>query len=150
MQQAVSTVVPVQSGWLSKISSRARVEAPSITEWGGALASALLLILSFPNFDFFFLAWIGFVPLLLVIARRPSPARAFVLGWAAGTLFFYGSCYWLTYSMIHYGGLSPWMAYLLLLPVTLIVGLFPAAFAMILALTIKRWGYPAILLAPLF
>jgi apolipoprotein N-acyltransferase len=52
--------------------------------------------------------------------------------------------------MIHYGGLPSWAAYLLLAPAALIVGLFPAAFSMVLALTIKRWGHTALLLAPFF
>src|SRR4029079_9780623 len=70
-------------------------------EWGAAAASALLLILAFPNFEYYVLAWIGLVPLLVVIARRPSPLRAFILGWAAGSVFFYTTCYWL-YCSLHY------------------------------------------------
>src|SRR5258708_34907963 len=150
MQEAVSTAAPVHYSPLSKIFLRARIETPTIAEWGAAFATSLLLILSFPNFEFYPLAWIGLVPLILAIALRPVPVRAFILGWGAGSMFFYGSCYWLTYSMIHYGGLPPWVAYLLLVPAVLTVGLFPAAFAMIVALTIKRWGYAAVLLAPFF
>src|SRR5829696_3878474 len=117
---------------------------------GAAAATTLLLILSFPNFEFSFLAWIALVPLLFVIARQPSPLRMFFLGWAVGSLFFYVSCYWLTYSMIHYGGLPTLVAYLLLVPCTLIVGLFPGLFALLFALAIRKWGHIAILLAPVF
>src|SRR5215204_2136452 len=122
----------------------------SRTECAAAGASALLLILSFPNFDLYFLAWIALVPLLWAIARRPSPARALILGWATGTIFFYCSCYWLTYSMIHYGGVPTPLAYLLLLPAALVVGIFPAVFASLVALAIRSWGNWAVLLAPLF
>src|ERR1051326_7802183 len=87
---------------------------------------------------------------MIVIAHRPNPAKALLLGWAAGTAFFYCSCYWLTYSMIHYGGLHPVVAYLLLLPAALVVGVFPGVFALLLALVIKRWGRAAVLLAPVF
>src|SRR5687767_14540876 len=83
------------------------------------------------------------------VARRPAPRRAFLLGWAAGTIFFYGSCYWLTYSMIHYGGLPPVVAYLLLIPPTLVVGIFPGLFALVLALVVRRFGFWAVLIAPL-
>ncbi len=148
MQEAVSRTVPVESRWLLRITSRARIEAPTLTEWAAGLISALLLILAFPDFDLFFLSWVALVPLLLVVARRPSAGRALVLGWATGAVFFYGSCYWLTYSMIHYGGLSPWLAYLLLVPGALVVGLFPGLFALILALAIKRWGQTTVLVAP--
>ena len=47
-----------------------------------------------------------------------------ILGWVTGSVFFYASCYWLTYSMIHYGGLPVIVAYLLLIPGALIVGVF--------------------------
>jgi apolipoprotein N-acyltransferase len=107
------------------------------------------LILSFPDFGLWPLAWLALTPLLLAIAKRPASGRAFILGWLAGTVFFYGSCYWLTYSMIHYGGLSPWLAYLLLVPGAVIVGVFPAAFAAVLARCVYKWRNGALFLAPL-
>jgi apolipoprotein N-acyltransferase len=119
-------------------------------EWGAAAASALLLILSFPNFEYYLLAWIGLVPLLVAIAKRPSPLRAFMLGWAVGSVFFYVTCYWLTYSMIHYGGLSAPLAFLLLIPGAVVVGVFHGLFASLVARAIHKWGRMAILLAPIF
>ncbi|HYV11574.1 MAG TPA: apolipoprotein N-acyltransferase [Pyrinomonadaceae bacterium] len=119
-------------------------------EWGAAAASALLLILAFPNFEYYQLAWIGLVPLLVVIGRRPSPLRAFILGWAAGSVFFYVTCYWLTYSMIHYGGLPTALAYLLLIPGALVIGIFHGLFAALIALAIQKWGRMAVLMAPIF
>ena len=109
------------------------LELPKRVEWAAAALTALLLIVSFPNFDLSFFAWIALAPLMWVIAQDPSPRRALILGWAAGTAFFYGSCYWLTYSMIHYGGLPSIVAYLLLLPATLVVGIFPGLFALLLS-----------------
>lgn len=150
MQEAFAAEAPRNPSWLIRITSRVRSEAPTLVDWCGAMSTALLLIVSFPNFDFPALAWIALVPLLIVLARTPSPTRAFILGWAAGSLFFYASCYWLTYSMIHYGGLSTWVAYVLLAPGALVVGLFPALFAFLLSTAIRRWGLAAILFAPLF
>ena len=112
MQQAVSSAAVVPSHRWSRITSRARLEAPTLAEWGLAALSAGFLILSFPNFESYVLAWISLVPLLLAIARHPSPGRALILGSATGTVFFYASCYWLTYSMIHYGGIPTVVAYL--------------------------------------
>ena len=134
--------------WINKIVSRAQADTPVLTDWVAAFGTAVLLILSFPDFDLSPLAWIGLVPLLVVIARRPSPVRALILGWTAGTVFFYGSCYWLTYSMIHYGGLPAVVAYVLLIPGAIVVGLFPGLFALALAMLIRRWGTKALLLAP--
>ncbi|HVI72753.1 MAG TPA: apolipoprotein N-acyltransferase, partial [Pyrinomonadaceae bacterium] len=108
------------------------------------------LILSFPNFESPVLAWIGLVPLLVAIARRPSPWCALILGWATGTVFFYVTCHWLTYSMIHYGGLPAVLAYLLLIPGAVVIGIFPGIFAALMALAIRQWGSMALLLAPIF
>jgi apolipoprotein N-acyltransferase len=119
-------------------------------EWGAAAASAVLLILSFPNFEFYLLAWIALVPLLVAIAKRPSPLRAFILGWAVGSVFFYVTCYWLTYSMIHYGGLPVVLAYLLLIPGAVVIGVFHGLFASLVVRVIQRWGRMTILLAPIF
>src|SRR5688500_413349 len=105
-----------------------------------AFASALLLIFAFPDFEFYLLAWIALVPLLVVLARRPAPFRAFFLGWAVGTVFFYGTCYWLTYSMINYGGLPVLLAYVLVVPASVVVGIFPGFFAALVALAVRKWG----------
>jgi apolipoprotein N-acyltransferase len=123
---------------------------PTKFEWVAAGATALLLILSFPNFELYFLAWIALVPLLITVTRNPSPLRALVLGWAAGTVFFYATCYWLTYSMIHYGGVPTPVAYLALLPGAIVIGVFPGLAIMLVALAIRRWNQWAVLLAPIF
>ncbi|HEY9286290.1 MAG TPA: apolipoprotein N-acyltransferase, partial [Pyrinomonadaceae bacterium] len=87
------------------------------------------------------------VPLVLAAARA-RPAQAFALGWLWGALFFYGSCWWLTHSMIHYGGLPAPLAFALLLPVTIVVGVFPALWALLLARAAGRWGTRSLALAP--
>ncbi|MGH9933070.1 MAG: apolipoprotein N-acyltransferase [Pyrinomonadaceae bacterium] len=129
---------------------RVRAEAPSLADCVVSLVSAALLIISFPDFNLWPLAWIALVPLLLIVARRPRPWRGFYLGWLFGSVFFYGSCYWLTYSMIHTGGISPWVAFPVLLPGALLVGIFPAVFTFLLARAIRSWGITALILAPLF
>jgi len=59
-----------------------------------AIASALLLALSFPDFDLEFLSWIGLVPLFFAIeAHRPT--RAFLVSYLAGVIFFLSTIYWL-------------------------------------------------------
>ena len=62
----------------------------------------------FPNFNLWPLAWVGTRAFTAVVAGKAArPLRCFLLGWLFGTVFFYGSCYWLTYSMIHFGGIPP-------------------------------------------
>ena len=90
------------------------------------IASALLTVLSFPNFDLWFLAWISLVPLFVVVVHLSSFRKGFVAGWLWGVIFFYGTCWWLTYPMIHYAQLRAWLAYPLLLIPIAFIALFPA------------------------
>jgi len=128
--------------------TRLRERAPALVDFGAATFSAVLLILSFPDFNLWPLAWCALVPLLLVIGNNRDRWRPFLLGWTFGTVFFYGSCYWLTYSMIHTGGISPWLAFSLLLPGAVLLGIFPGLFGLSVARSIRKWGAPAVLIAP--
>lgn len=125
---------------------------PYVPSWkNAALAalSAVLLILSFPDFEFWFLAWVGLVPLFFAIQReKESPVRSFILGWLWGFIFFTGTCWWLTFAPITYAGFPPIVAYLLLFCVTGIVAIFPGIFAAIFSKLLSRFGSIAILAAP--
>ncbi len=120
-----------------------RAEASLVT------GSALLTVLSFPDFDLWFLAWVSLVPLLIVVTRAVSFRKAFVAGWLWGTIFFYGTCWWLTYPMIHYAGIPRVLAYPLLLIPILFVSLFPALCCGFLFILVRRFGSSMVLLAPL-
>jgi apolipoprotein N-acyltransferase len=153
MRDAVSTTTSmgkdrVDADGPFDTAAHAWMKASALTDGAAAITSSLLLILSFPNFGYWPLAWLGLVPLLVVIALRPSPRRSFFLGWLTGSLFFYGSCYWLTYSMIHYGGIPRLVAYLLLAPGAIIMGLFPGVFSLVTARAIRAWGTRALFIAP--
>ena len=147
MDDAVSLDRPARERLLTRLRRRARAAAPARVELALSVASAALLVLSFPDFNLWPLAWVGLVPLFLAVARQPLRSRAFLLGWLTGALFFYGSCYWLTYSMIRYGGIPRWAAFLLLVPGPLIAGLFPALCCMGLARAVARWGGRALFVA---
>ena len=120
----------------------ARAFAPTRARSALAALSSLLLVLSFPDFNLWWLAWVGLVPLTVAVCAPPQPRApaAFVTGWLAGALYFYGSCWWLTHSMIHYGGIPAFVAFPLLVPGALIVGLFPALWALTLARVSARRG----------
>ncbi len=122
---------------------------PRPAEAALAVSSAALTILSFPDFNLAFLAWVGLAPLLLAIVWTNTSRRAFLLGWLYGTVFFYGTCWWLTYPMIHYAHFSAWVAYPMLLLPIMLVALFPAFFCGLLARMIQRFGPTAIFAAPL-
>ncbi len=129
---------------------RARADLPSLIETATAIISAILLVVSFPDFNLWPLAWVALVPLLVVVARKPQPGRCFILGWLFGSTFFYGSCHWLTYSMIHFGEIPRAIAFALLIPGALVMGIFPAVFTTLLALAIRKWRATALFAAPFF
>jgi apolipoprotein N-acyltransferase len=133
---------------LGLVSARARAAVPTLAEAFCAIASALLLILAFPDFGVWPLAWVALAPLLYRIARSPRVAPSFVSGWLAGTLFFYVSCHWLTYPMIRYAEFPAPLAYVLLLPVAAAGGIFFGLFTLGLARLCARLGTAALFLAP--
>src|SRR5712671_1635535 len=126
----------------------ARAPVPPLTEVSWVIASALLLVLSFPDFELWPFAWVGLVPFLVIIARPLRGTRAFMLGWLWGAIFFYGTCWWLTYPMIHYAHISAWLAYPLLLLPILLVALFPALCSAFAPGLIARFGVSALILIP--
>ena len=64
--------------------------------WILAGISGLLLILSFPSFNLFPLAWIGLIPLLIALQSTSSWKSAFLHGYLSGAVFFLGLVYWIT------------------------------------------------------
>ncbi len=126
-----------------------RAAIPSSAELCLVISSALLLILAFPDFELWPLAWIGLVPFLLVVARPLKARRALLLGWLWGAVFFYGSCWWLTYPMTHFAKISRWLAFPLLLIPIVLVAVFPALFSLCLSRLVARFGFAAMLTAPL-
>jgi len=74
--------------------------------------SGLLLAAAFPRPDIYPLAWVGLIPMLMVMHRRP-----FAAGFTAGVFFFSAVLYWLNIVMTTYGGLQTFfslLAYLFL------------------------------------
>ncbi|MFL6373066.1 MAG: apolipoprotein N-acyltransferase [Pyrinomonadaceae bacterium] len=113
-----------------------------------ALLGAGLLILAFPDFEWWWTAWFALVPLMWAVEREGKAMPSFMLGWVFGTAYFFGTCWWLTYAPIHYAGVPVWLAYLLIIVACILTGLFPALFAAILSRLLGRFGSWAFLVAP--
>lgn len=74
------------------------------------MLSGLLLTLPFLNFSLAPLAWIGLVPLILVVTGRPVREGA-MLGFITGAVFGYGGMYWLSrVTIAGYGVLGLYLA----------------------------------------
>jgi len=59
-----------------------------------SILTGILLTLSFPKFNFSFLAWIALVPLLIVVYNT-RPKTAFLFGLIAGATTYCGILYWI-------------------------------------------------------
>ncbi|HWW76543.1 MAG TPA: apolipoprotein N-acyltransferase [Pyrinomonadaceae bacterium] len=148
MQETVSVEAAPPASRRLRVLSLARAALPTRAQAVCAVASALLLVFAFPDFGAWPLAWVALVPLLYQIARGARAAQSFTSGLLAGTLFFYTSCHWLTYPMIHYADFPAPLAYVLLLFPAAAGGLFPALFALGLTRLCARRGASALVFAP--
>ena len=116
-----------------------------------AVLTAILLLLSFPNFDLDYLAWVALAPLLSVLAQGVSLRRAAWLGWLAGLIFTFFAENWIAHSMVYFGGMATVVSYAVALFFASVLALFPATFALAMALLIKRFGrfgWASVALAP--
>ncbi len=84
-----------------------------------AILAGLLSALAFPRPDLAELAWIGLVPLILVMEKRP-----FRSGFVAGAVFFGTVLYWLNIVMTTYGRLHPVLSAAAYLMLVLYLALF--------------------------
>ena len=107
------------------------------------------MILAFPDFEFWFLAWFALVPLFFGIEReKESLIKSFLIGWVFGTIFFFGSCWWLTHAPITYAAFPPVLAYFLLFCAASAVSFFPGIFGASCSILLRRFGTYAILSVP--
>lgn len=102
--------------------------------------SGLLLVLSLPKPDLYPLAWIALVPLLFAIARAVTLKTAVLTSYVAGFVFFAGTFYWFTSTMLVYGGIDKISAIGVGLGFALVYALHFVLVAIPLWLAIRRWG----------
>ena len=113
-----------------------------------AVASGVLLALSFPKFGHPAFAWFALTPLLVALSCAPEPRRAFGLGLITGLIYFTGTLYWIARVMIVYGGLSAWAAVPINAAFIAYLALYPAIFAVVMARLAGRRGRAAVMAAP--
>jgi apolipoprotein N-acyltransferase len=131
--------------------------------WLLGIVSAVLLLLPFSiigpvPYRRTFFAWLAFVPLFygLLSAQNLRHPKALLRGtfaaYVMGVLWFAGNCYWIYQTMLYYGGLPPFISAGILIAYSLILGLYFAAFGLVLTVTARtfRSGRYALLAAPFF
>ena len=104
-----------------------------------ALASSALLILTFPRFSLVWLAPFALAPLLIAARRELSWKRRFLLGWAAGIVYWFGVCYWIEFVLAFHGGLGEIAGWAVFTLFALAKGLHMAVFTVFAGLLMRRW-----------
>jgi apolipoprotein N-acyltransferase len=110
-----------------------------VLNWGLALLSAVLLILIFPRFQLTLLAPVALVPMLVAMAREDRPWRRFLMGWAAGIVYWFGVCYWIEFVLSVYAGMGDVEGWAVFMLFCLAKGLHLAVFALLAGILMRRW-----------
>jgi apolipoprotein N-acyltransferase len=110
-----------------------------VLNWLLALASAVLLTLVFPRFGLVWLAPAALAPLLVAVAREARPLRRFLMGWAAGAVYWCGVCYWIEFVLAVHGGMGHAVAWAVFALFPLAKGLHMAVYALLAGFAMRRW-----------
>jgi apolipoprotein N-acyltransferase len=93
-----------------------------------SLLSGVLMTAAFPRTDWFWMAWVALIPLLLAL-RDLAVKDAFRLGWLCGITHATGLIYWLVHTMNAYGHLPLTLSVGILLCFSTYLGLYTALFS---------------------
>ncbi len=99
--------------------------------------SAILLFLASPTPGMPALSWISLIPLFLFLQTVPA-RKAFFTGWLAGVGYFLCMIYWVTISMVTYGGLASWLSISALVLLCIYMGLYHGFFCLIIARVMQQ------------
>ena len=114
-----------------------------------AALSGVLLALSFPKFGHPAIAWIALTPLLIALSRRVSLSRAFWLGLLTGTVYLWGTLYWLSTVMTRYGEINLATSVAINAIFIAYLALYPALFAVVMRRLLMAFGPAALVATPL-
>jgi apolipoprotein N-acyltransferase len=110
-----------------------------------SVASATLLVLIFPRFNLTWLAPVALAPILIACARETSWKRRFLLGWAAGTVFWWSVCYWIQFVLEDHGGMGVPLSWVSFGLFAILKGLHLALFATLAGFLMRKpWALPAV------
>ncbi|MGA2181703.1 MAG: apolipoprotein N-acyltransferase [Bryobacteraceae bacterium] len=115
-----------------------RLPAPWI-KYALALLTAVLLVVAFPPLNLVFLAPVALTPLLLALLWEPRPWHRFLLGYVAGNVYWFATCYWIQFVLEVHGGMGRWGGWGSFLLLSLIKSLHLAVFSMLAGALLPRW-----------
>ncbi len=106
-----------------------------------------LLVLIFPPFDFFPLAWVALIPLLISLEGK-TVKTSFFLGTLTGFLCFIGTVYWIYNSMYFYGRVPAVISVFIVITLCLYLGLYVGIFSVLFNYLTRYSRFPALFIAP--
>ncbi|MCA9695788.1 MAG: apolipoprotein N-acyltransferase [Myxococcales bacterium] len=112
------------------------------------LLCAACMVTSSPDYDLWWLAFVGWIPWLWSMEGL-RPKAAFFYGWLTGTITVFWGFLWMTALLTRFAGFDSLTAYGFHLLFALAQGLQWAAPAALLAWLVRRTGRDVLLLAPL-
>ncbi|HEY8375433.1 MAG TPA: apolipoprotein N-acyltransferase [Nannocystis sp.] len=115
---------------------------------GAAMLSAACMVLGSPDYDQWYLAFVGWIFWLGAIEGL-APARAFWIGWACGIVTVFFGFFWLTELLLRFADFPMWATLLVHLLFAAFQGLQWAAPAALVNWLRRRTGRDVLLLAPL-
>jgi apolipoprotein N-acyltransferase len=112
-----------------------------------AIFSGALLVLAFPSFNIYPLAWFALTPLLILLYDK-SGIKSFKIGLLFGIVYFFGTLYWIYNSLHQYGSISLIPSLLIVLILCIYLSLYPAIFCLLYSAAIRKTDLPALFVAP--
>jgi apolipoprotein N-acyltransferase len=122
----------------------------SLLNFALALATAALLVLTFPNpalgnSGWPWLAPLALTPLLVALSREARPLWRFLLGECAGFVYWFGVCYWIQFVLEYHGGLGRWGGWGTFVLFALAKGIHLGVFSLLAAIVIRTpYAIPAV------
>jgi len=116
-----------------------------LTRYLLAALSAALLILAFPRFDLVWLAPVALAPLLIATVLEPRPLHRFLLGYAAGVIYWFGVCYWIQTTLALYAGVGVAVSWALFALFCLAKAIHMGVFALLAGMVMRSvWAIPGV------
>jgi len=111
----------------------------ALLNWELALLSAALLVTIFPRFNLIWLAPFALAPLLLALSREPRPWMRFLLGYVAGVVYWFATCYWIQFVLEVHGGMGRWGGWGTFLLFCVLKAIHLGIFATLAAIVLPKW-----------
>ncbi len=104
-----------------------------------AALSGVLIALAFPDYGIWPLAWVGLVPLFVVIRAKNTLSSTW-LGLVAGLFYFGPTVYWVSNTMTQFGGMPLFAALVTTALMICVMSCYTALFCYLLSMTEGRAG----------